>query len=323
MSYTHLTKTELVFIEEYYHFGLNGRKIAERLKRGHETIYRILRQLAKGLTAFEIHLQYQVNKGNCGRRKIKLPDSEVQYINEKVQEDWTPDVIIGRKEEPISCSMRTLYRKFKSGEFNQKDLPMQGKRKPNGHQEKRGKQSFRRSIRDRDSDHPNYKKEFGHLEGDTIIGHQHKSAIITLVERVSKCIIALKPNGRKAADIEKSLNQWLNPLPTNLFKSIIFDCGKEFSNWKTISNQQDIDIYFADPGTPSQRGLNEHSNGLLRRNGLPKEMDFNPVSQDYISKVVMKRNNIPRKSLNYQTPIEYFMDHVYERIDKRVLSRLI
>lgn len=46
MPYTNLTKTELVFIEEYYHFGMNDRKIAERLKRGHETAYRILRQLA-------------------------------------------------------------------------------------------------------------------------------------------------------------------------------------------------------------------------------------------------------------------------------------
>jgi len=65
-------------------------------------------------------------------------------------------VIIGRREIPISCGMRTLYRKFKSGEFNQENLPMQGKRKPNGHQEKRGKQSFRRSIRDRDQEHPHY-----------------------------------------------------------------------------------------------------------------------------------------------------------------------
>lgn len=39
--------------------------------------------------------------------------------------------------------------------------------------------------------------------------------------------------------------------------------GKEFPNWKTISNKQDINIYFADPGTPYQRGLNGNSNGSL------------------------------------------------------------
>lgn len=200
---------------------------------------------------------------------------------------------------------------------------MQGKRKPNGYQEKRGKQSFRRSIQDRDNDHPNYRKEFGHLEGDTIVGRHQKSAVITLVERLTKCIIAIKPAGRQATHIETSLSQWIGQLPHHLFKSIMFDCGKEFSNWKSISNKHDIDIYFADPGTPSQRGLNEHSNGLLRKNGLPKEMDFNPVSQEYISDVAFRRNNIPRKSLNYQTPIECFINHVGQDFDKSMLSRLI
>lgn len=323
MSYTHLTKTELVFIEEYHEFGLLGRKIAKKLKRGHEAIYRVIRQLKKGLTAIDVHLEYKANKAKCGRKKVQLTLNEKSYIEEKVRDGWTPDVIIGRNERPISCSMRTLYRKFESGEFDINDLPMQGKRKPNGHLEKRGKQSFRRSIRDRDQQHPNYQKEFGHLEGDTIIGRHHKSAVITLVERLTKYIIAIKPAGRQAANIETSLNQWLGQLPQNFFKSIIFDCGKEFSNWKSISNKQDIDIYFADPGTPSQRGLNEHSNGLLRKNGLPKEMDFNPVTQAYISDVVRKRNNIPRKSLNYQTPIECLMNYVGQDVDESVLSRLI
>ncbi|BDP75359.1 hypothetical protein EfmAA96_31440 (plasmid) [Enterococcus faecium] len=71
-----------------------------------------------------------------------------------------------------------------------------------------------------------------------------------------------------------------------------------------------VDIYFADPGTPSQRGLNEHSNGLLRKDGLPKEMDFNQVNQGFISSVASKRNHIPRKSLNYQTPLEVFLSYV-------------
>ena len=323
MSYTHLTKTELVFIEEYHEFGLKGRKIAARLGRGHEAVYRVIRQLKKGFTAIDVHLQYLTNKAKCGRKKISLTTAETEHINEKVSEGWTPDVIVGRQEKPVSCSMRTLYRKFQSGEFNQQELPMQGKRKPNGHKEKRGKQAFRRTIQDREKEHPNYQDEFGHLEGDTIVGRHHKSAVLTLVERITKCIIAIKPAGRQAANIETSMNQWMDQLPRHLFKSIIFDCGKEFSNWKSISNEQDIDIYFADPGTPSQRGLNEHSNGLLRRNGLPKEMDFNPVSQAYISDAAHKRNNIPRKSLNYQTPIECFMDHVGPDFPESMLSRLI
>ena len=138
-----------------------------------------------------------------------------------------------------------------------------------------------RDLRKRADSYPNFKTEFGHLEGDTIVGEKHKSAVITLVECLSKAIITLKTNGRKASDIEASINQWLSQVPSHLFKSITFDCGKEFSNWKSISNTHDIDIFFADPGCPGQRGLNEHSNGLLRRNGLPKQMDFTNVSQNY------------------------------------------
>ena len=115
------------------------------------------------------------------------------------------------------------------------------------------------------------------------MGEKNKSAVITLVECCSKAIITLKINGRKESDIEASINQWLSLVLSNLFKSITFDCGKEFSNWKSISNAHDIDIFFADPGCPGRRGLNKHSNGLLRR------------------------YRIPRKSLNYQTPYQLFL----------------
>ena len=118
--------------------------------------------------------------------------------------------------------MRTLYRLFSKGIFDIDTLPMKGKRKPNGHQEKRGKQQYQRSIHDRPDNYPDFNSEFGHLEGDTIVGIHHKSAVITLVERLSKVIITIKPNGRKALDIETALNQWFSRFPKNFFKSITF-----------------------------------------------------------------------------------------------------
>ncbi|MBK1224709.1 IS30 family transposase [Enterococcus faecium] len=310
MTYTHLTPTELVMIEAYFNQSHFVSKVANLLQRSRQTIYKVYRFLKSGGSAMSYYEQYKKNKRNCGRRPIVLPDEQQEYIQKKVVQGWTPDVLIGRAEFPIACSVRTLYRMFKDKTFDPHDLPMKGKRKPNGHKEKRGKQAFKRNISERKKDYVVFEEEFGHLEGDTIVGIHHKSAVITLVERLSKAIIALKPEGRKAVDIENSINEWLQSVPKNLFKSITFDCGKEFSNWKSISNTNDIDIYFADPGTPSQRGLNEHSNGLLRKDGLPKEMDFNQVNQGFISSVASKRNHIPRKSLNYQTPLEVFLSYV-------------
>ena len=105
-----------------------------------------------------------------------------------------------------------------------------------------------------------------------------------------------------------SITNWFQHLTRNLFKSITFDCGKEFSDWQDISNISDINIYFANPGCPSQRGLNEHSNGLLRRDKLSKGMDFTDISQETLSQTAHFRNEIPRKSLGYKTPIEVFIN---------------
>lgn len=312
MTYTHLTPDELVMIESYFNANESVAKVAFSLKRSRQTIHNVYRAFNQGQSAADYYKKYKQNKSRCGRHSIALSDAETEYVQKKVAQGWTPDIIIGRGEIPIDCSVRTLYRMFKDGVFDIQTLPMKGKRKPNGHQEKRGKQAFRRTIHDRNDTYQQFGTEFGHLEGDTIVGAKHKSAVITLVERLSKVIITLKPAGRQAADIEKRLNQWFENVPKNLFKSITFDCGKEFSNWKSVSNNNDIAIFFADPGTPSQRGLNEHSNGLLRKRGLPKTTDFREVSEAFIQSVASERNHIPRKSLNYQTPLEVFLSFVNE-----------
>lgn len=310
MTYTHLTTNELVMIEAYYQAGATVSAIVASLGRSKQTIYKIIHYLEAGHTAYEYYEHYKANKKRCGRRKTQLANSVKAFIHNYLERDWSLDVIKGTYPDKIPCSMRTLYRLVDRGIFDKEDLPWKGKRKLNGKKETRGKQAFRRDIRERAKLFPVFDSEFGHLEGDTIVGKNHKSAVITLVEKQSKAIITLQTDGRKASDIERSLNRWLSHFPRYLFKSITFDCGKEFSNWKSISNQNDIDIFFADPGCPRQRGLNEHSNGLLRRHGLPKQMDFNGISQDVLSAIADKRNRIPRKSLNYQTPYQVFLSNI-------------
>lgn len=50
-----------------------------------------------------------------------------------------------------------------------------------------------------------------------------------------------------------------------------FRLWEDFSNWKSISTQNDIAIYSADPETSLNVTLNEQSHGLLHRNGLLKK----------------------------------------------------
>lgn len=101
-------------------------------------------------------------------------------------------------------------------------------------------------------DYSRFKKKFGHLEGETIDGVPHKSTVITLVERFSKVIITLKPNGCKVKDMAEVDNNWFQSVLRNLFKPMTFNCGKELSNCKSISNQHYVVSWFADPESPSQ-----------------------------------------------------------------------
>ena len=193
MTYTHLNTDELVMIESYHRQNISVAIIAKLMKRSRQPIYNVINFLKLGHTAIDFYTQYKKNKKRCGRRKIALPKHQLAYIQDKVSQGWTPDVIVGRAETAIDCSVRTLYRMFKTQVLDAATLPMKGKRKPNGHQERRGKQAFKRHISEREADYPSFKKEFGHIEGDTIVGARHKSAVITLVERLTKVIIALKP----------------------------------------------------------------------------------------------------------------------------------
>lgn len=39
-------------------------------------------------------------------------------------------------------------------------------------------------------------------------------------------------------------------------------------------------------------------------------MDFRSLPDELIQQIMTRRNNIPRKSLNYQTPLEVFMKYI-------------
>ncbi|BDP71844.1 hypothetical protein EfmAA94_30170 (plasmid) [Enterococcus faecium] len=125
MTYTHLTPNELVMIEAYFHQETPVAIVAKQLKRGRQTIYNVYNFLKCGGTALEYFEQYKENKRRCGRTEIIFPAEEKEYIAKRSTEGWTPDVIIGRAERTFSCSVSTLYRRFKTGEFNVLHLPMQ------------------------------------------------------------------------------------------------------------------------------------------------------------------------------------------------------
>ncbi len=103
----------------------------------------------------------------------------------------------------------------------------------------------------------------------------------------------------------EAICKWLSSLHKSCISTITFDRGKEFSKWSDIEKDSsvNIEIYFGDPGSPGQRGLNENSNGIVRKD-LPKSTDLSAYSQEELNMVAYKWNSIPRKSLDYKTPNE-------------------
>ncbi|RMW52291.1 IS30 family transposase, partial [Lactiplantibacillus pentosus] len=61
---------------------------------------------------------------------------------------------------------------------------------------------------------------------------------------------------------------------------------------------------------PNQRGLNENTNGLLRKDGLRHNLIMDQLSDRFVQAVASRRNHIPRKSLGYQTPLAAFISQI-------------
>lgn len=146
------------------------------------------------------------------------------------------------------------------------------------------------------------KVDFGDLEIDTIIGRNHKQAIVTINDRATGYLWMKKVSFRTADLVQKATVELLLPIK-ELLKTITADNGKEFANHQIISKELDLDFYFARPYHSWERGANENLNGLIRQY-IPKKSDFSKICPEYILDIQDKLNNRPRKRFNYLSPKE-------------------
>ena len=144
----------------------------------------------------------------------------------------------------------------------------------------------------------------GHWEGDLITGSKN-SHIATLVERHTRYVMLVKIPNKETQTVVSALIRQAKKLPTELYKSLTWDRGKELSAHKQFTLATDIDVYFCDPQSPWQRGSNENTNGLLRQY-FPKGTDLSVYSQAELNKVARELNERPRKTLEFETPAERF-----------------
>ena len=145
----------------------------------------------------------------------------------------------------------------------------------------------------------------GHWEGDLIMGSMNKSAIGTLVERVSRFTLLVEVKSKDSHAVRKAFADEFHKLPYGLKRTLTYDQGQEMAQHKLFTEETNITVYFAHPHSPWERGTNENTNALVRQ-FFPKGTDFNKITKERLKEVQELLNDRPRKVHDFYTPNEVF-----------------
>lgn len=316
-QYKHLSEQDRVFIEIMLNKRYSKSKIAKILKVHVSTIYR---ELKRNMTEFKIvsgkfYNAMFAHKNYLDRRQrpSKLDNDPVlkEYVHKKLSCGWSPSQIEGRlklENNGISkITHETIYRYIYSDFGIRNELYKKLRRQHFWRLKRKARKSKyppNLLIKHRPED-INDRLEFGHWECDLMMFKRGiKSNLITIRERKSRFLIAIKNDSKKADTTAIRIISTLKNIKEHI-KSITFDQGSEFSKYQWIKDTLETDIYFCDPGSPEQKASVENINGVIR-SYLPRRYDIDALKQINISEIAREINAKPLKCLGYQTPFEIF-----------------
>jgi transposase, IS30 family len=331
--YAHLKESERYKIEVLLADRKKVAEIAKLLRRNKATIYREIGRGAVARVQYDLSekITYRAHVGQAeyekrGRNKersLKIGrDKDLEeYIRVKlVEERFSPDAIIGgikvsgRKFTGMICT-KTLYNYIDKGIFSgisnkdlwQKRNKKRRKYRPVGRMSRTNRMC--RSIEKRPLA-VEKRLDYGHWEGDTLKGPQgSKVSLITLTERKSREEIIIKVGQASQEAIKVAVDNLELKYGHSFkrkFKSITFDNGVEFLDWRSLEisildKGRRTTIYFAHSYSSWERGTNENHNRMIRR-FIPKGTDIADLKESEIKDIEGWMNNYPRKILAYKTP---------------------
>lgn len=325
MAYRHLTTEERSQISLLLSMEWSQKKIASQLKRAPSTISRELSRNAgpRGYSPEKAHKKTVDRRRLASSTPKKMKALLLARIQKDLLENWSPEQIAGRlaREEGLQIISHEAIYSYVWRDKNQggqlyRHLRHSGKKynKRSAGKAGRGCIPNRVDISERPAIVAR-KERLGDGEVDTVMGANHKGAILTLVDRKSKFTLAVNLKGKTAKEVNKRMlsrfKRLLKEYPrfdsfNNLVRTLTFDNGKAFSGHESIAQALGAKCYFARPYHSWERGLNEHTNGLLRQY-YPKQTSFTGLSNKKTHWIENRLNNRPRKALNYLTPIEVMM----------------
>jgi IS30 family transposase len=315
MEYHQLTLGERYRIARMKSMGDSCRAIARKLRRCPSTISRELRRNAdtsNGRYRVDKAHSYAVARRRRSRRGTHCEPGEVQLVHELMQYKWSPQQISGRLRTlgVLDVGTSTIYRWIKRDKTRGGQLWLRTRRlcwryrKGYRVPDRRGRLMGKRSIDERPLQ-VQQRIEFGHWEGDTVMGRDGRHCILTLVERKTLKLRIRKLPARQAAEVNKVLHQELGPQGELVIKSLTLDNGTEFHGYAELEKRHGTKFYFARPYHSWERGTNENTNGLIRQY-LPKGTCFKDLTQRQCTTIEQALNNRPRKKLGFATPDEAY-----------------
>jgi len=322
MSHRQLTLQKRYHISALRKSGMSQKEIAKEVGVHPSTISRELkRNSIEGVyNAEKAQIKTVLRHKQKKKATVWTPSTE-RYVREKLKLDWSPEQISGRmkREGKRAISHESIYRYIYANKVNGGTLYRHLRHK-NRKYHKRGRSYSSRGIlknRTMISQRPKVveqKRRIGDWEIDTVIGKQHKGALVTVVDRHSKFTLIAPVASKHADGVCKALLKLLEPVK-EITKTITSDNGKEFALHETVAEKLDAKFYFANPYHSWERGLNEHTNGLIRQY-LPKESELEHISVKEITMIQNRLNHRPRKVLGYKTPHEVFFQMLVKELDK-------
>ena len=316
--YRQLTEAERYTLSVLKRAGHSFRSIARTLQRSPSTISREVRRNATvdHQRPRPLYVPSKAQEHANGRRRrsrrVKQHDPDVYARVEALltERQWSPEQIASQMlaQDGVRLSHMTIYRHVRrdqrAGGRLYQHLRQGGKRrrKRTYGPEKRGKLAGKPMIDSRPVQ-VETRQEFGHWEGDTVIGSVHERAcLLTLVERSSGIALVAKMPHRTTKAVNRATLKLIrgSGMP---FKTITWDNGTEFHGYKALEEATGVRCYFAYPHRPWQRGSNENFNGLLRQY-FPKRRSLARLQQHTCDLITLKLNSRPRKRYGYKTPIE-------------------
>jgi IS30 family transposase len=313
----HITQEQRYTISVLLESGKTQTEIAKIIGKHKSSISReITRNSDQRNLKYKSDLAQRKCKGRHSEKKksTRLTSEISEYIDEKLSCKYSPEQIVGRArlEHTAIVSHERIYQYIwenkKEGGTLYQHLRSRGKR-----YRKRGSLKDSRGIipnRKHISERPQVveeKSRLGDVEIDTVIGKNHKGALVTINDRKLSKVFIRKVDGKNAQDVMEATIEALKEC--KYIKTITADNGKEFAYHEQIAKALNVDFFFATPYHSWERGANENMNGLIRQY-IPKKTNFDEITDEYVKFVENELNNRPRKKLGYLTPNEAYLKEI-------------